>query len=250
MKQILKQLVRTAGPRLGRSKTARDIFYLIAQDFTPCVTASVGKYRYQVSTADRTVGREVFLTGGFDAPCIEEIFAVLGGLGFADFQGKLFLDIGANIGTTSVPVVMERGFSSGVAIEPEPTNFALLRSNVAANGMEERIRCINLALSDRAGHAEMELCPVNMGDHRLRSHDGTAGDGIYQEMSRATVRVPTATFDSLAKNKSIPLDKLGLVWIDTQGHEGHVLQGARTSSAPVFPSSWNTGPTLWSAQGG
>lgn len=241
MKQMIKRLVRTVGPRLARNRRARDLFFLIAEDFTPSLTANVGKYRYQVSTSDRTVGREVFLTGGFDAGCIEHIFRFIRQLGWNDFRGKIFLDIGANIGTTSIPVVADYGFAGGIAIEPEPTNFELLRDSVVANRMENRIRCVNVALSDSVGRAEMELCPVNRGDHRLRPSNGAAGDGIYHENNREVVTVGTSTFDALVVDGTIPLELLGVAWIDTQGHEGHVLRGARKlveSNVPVVVEYW------------
>lgn len=241
MKKMLKQLVKTVGPRLARNRHARDLFFLIAEDFTPSLTANVGKYRYHVSTSDRTVGREVFLTGGFDTGCIEHIFQFIRQLGWSDFHQKLFLDIGANIGTTSIPVVMDCGFAGGIAIEPEPANFELLRDSVIVNHMESRIRCVNVALSDSVGRGEMELCPVNRGDHRLRTPNGVVGDGIYHETSREVVPVETTTFDALVADGTIPLDSLGVVWIDTQGHEGHVLRGARKlleSEVPVVVEYW------------
>ena len=241
MNKLLKQLAGWAGPRLAGSRTARDLFFLAAQDFTPSLTANVGKYRYHVSTRDRTIGREVFLTGGFDAACIEHIFALLARLGFQNFQGKYFLDIGANIGTTSIPVVSERGFAGGFAVEPEPANFRLLRENIAANGLGETIQCIHAALSDCIGEAEMELCPVNLGDHRLRPRDPTMQDGIYREQQRALVTVPTTTFDALVASGTLQLKALGTVWIDTQGHEGQILKGAQTllrSDVPVVAEFW------------
>lgn len=241
MKTLLKQIMQSLGPRLARNRTARDLFYFLARDFTPALATDAGRYRYMVNPADRTVGREVFLTGGFDDRCIEQIFAWLARVGYRDFRGSYFLDIGANIGTTSIPVVSEQGFEGGIAIEPEPGNFSLLRANVAANGLEERVHCLNMALSDEIGEAEMELCPVNLGDHRLRSRDGMANNGIYHEQCRKTVTVETSTFDSLVKKGSISLSKLGVVWMDTQGHEGYVLKGAHTllqSSVPVVTEFW------------
>lgn len=241
MKRLLKKIVNTVSPRLAQNAMARDLFFFVARDFTPSLTASMGKYRYQVSTADRTVGREVFLTGGFDSGCIEHIFEILRQLGVKDFHRKLFIDIGANIGTTSIPVVAERGFCGGIAIEPEPANFALLTGSIAINGLQERVRCVNVALSDSVGEGEMELCPVNMGDHRLRSPSGVANDGIYHERSRDLVTVKTMTFDALVADGTIPIDNLGVVWIDTQGHEGHVLQGAQRlfeTDVPVVVEFW------------
>lgn len=241
MKRLLKSVMRSLGPRLAQSRACRDLFYFAARDFTSALGTTTGRYHYFVNPADRTVGREVYLNGGFDDGCIEQTFAWLAQMGFANFRGKCFLDIGANIGTTTVPVVSERGFTSGVAIEPEPGNFRLLQANVAANGLENRIRCVHLALSDKPGTAEMELCPVNLGDHRLRSKTSPHEDGIYHEASRETVTVQTAVFDTLVTDGTIPLAKVGVVWMDTQGFEGHILQGAKSlllSNIPFVTEFW------------
>ena len=241
MRKLAKHLLRSTSQWLGQQPAARNLFFYVARDFTPTLVGGVGAYRYHVSTSDRTVAREVFLTGGFDNACIKHIFDVLAEVGFSDFKGKLFLDIGANIGTTSVPVVVERGFAGGIAIEPEPANFALLSRNVAENDLENKIRCIRAALSDEVGRAEMELCPVNLGDHRLRPHNGIFQDGIYHESGRKTVTVATMTFDALVVSGTLSPSSLGVVWIDTQGHEGHVLKGASKlveSQVPVVVEFW------------
>ncbi|MDD5350539.1 MAG: hypothetical protein PHQ12_10045 [Chthoniobacteraceae bacterium] len=208
LKQPLQRLLNTAGPRLARSPAARDLFFHLARYFTPSLMAVAGSYRYHVSTAEGTDGRELFLHGGLAAGDIGRIFSLLAQLGFRDFHGKYFLEIGANIGTTLIPILHERGFSGAVAIEADPSAFRLLRANVAANAMADRIHCVNAALSNR---------PDESG--RL-----PAGD------------IPTATFDTLAARGVIPLASLGAVWIGTQARAGHVLEGAQSllgSGAPV-----------------
>jgi FkbM family methyltransferase len=138
-------------------------------------------------------------------------------------------------------VVVDHGFRGGIAIEPEPVNFGLLRQSIALNGLQNRLCCLNVALSNTVGQSEMELCPVNLGDHRLRLRNEVAADGIYHELSRDVVTVQTTTFDSLVADGSISLDALGVVWIDTQGHEAYVLQGAQKlfeTDVPVVVEFW------------
>lgn len=48
--------------------------------------------------------------------------------------------------------------------------------------------------------------------------------------------VDCVTLDSLVERGEIPVASVGMVWIDAQGHEGYVLEGARTvidSGVPV-----------------
>src|SRR5262245_2250230 len=42
--------------------------------------------------------------------------------------GGLLVDVGANIGTTTIPAVTTCGFEAAVAIEPDPDNARLLRA--------------------------------------------------------------------------------------------------------------------------
>ena len=52
---------------------------------------------------------------------------------------------------------------------------------------------------------------------------------------RFTVKVPARTFDDEVAAGRIPLDELGLVWLDVQGHEGEVLAGAEGLLASRVP---------------
>ncbi|MEJ7784689.1 MAG: FkbM family methyltransferase [Solirubrobacteraceae bacterium] len=62
-----------------------------------------------------------------------------------------------------------------------------------------------------------------------------AGAPAFSTSSDATVQVPSRRLDSLIEADSVDLDEIGLVWIDVQGHEGHVLAGASTLLAAQLP---------------
>ncbi len=224
-------------PRVAGKPAVRDLFFLVAREFTPSVVSNVGGIRYHVSTADRTVGREVFLTGGYDAPCLARIFRVLSALGHRDFSGKTFVDIGANIGTSTLPAVVRHGFARAVAIEPDGTNHDLLVQSIVANELEQRIRTFQVALSDQEGEVLLERSPVNHGDHRVRRQAGAPAPVslTHDDEARHVVAVPATTFDALVQEGLIPLNETGLVWMDAEGHEGHVFQGARTLLASEVP---------------
>ena len=54
-------------------------------------------------------------------------------------RGRSFVDVGANIGTTTIPALLSHGFETAVAIEPEPENVRVLRMNVLLNDLEDRV---------------------------------------------------------------------------------------------------------------
>lgn len=219
-------------PRLAARPAMREFFFLVAREFTPSLVADIGPIRYHVSTADRTVGREVFLTGGYDDSALARVLRILRGCGGGAFDAKTFVDVGANIGTSTLPAVLQHGFARAVAIEPDETNHTLLAESVLINGLEQCVRTVRIALSNEEKEVFLERCPVNHGDHRVRSGDPNP---MAASGTREVIRVPATTFDALVRQGLIVLEEVGLVWIDTEGHEGHVLRGARSLVASDVP---------------
>ncbi len=235
-KQLLKRGVQTLlNPRLAARPAVREFFFLVAREFTPSLVADIGPIRYHVSTADRTVGREVFLTGGYDDSALARVLRILRGFGGEALGAKTFVDIGANIGTSTLPAVLRHGFARAVAIEPDETNHTLLAESVVANGLGPRVQTVRTALSNEEKEVFLERCPVNHGDHRVRSGNSTAAVVEAGSSTREAVLVPATTFDALVHRGLIPLEEVGLVWIDTEGHEGHVFRGARSLVASDVP---------------
>ena len=158
--------------------------------------------------------------------------------------GKTLVDVGANIGTTTVGALSALGMSRAVCLEPLPLNLRLLRHNLLANDLTERVRVLDVALSDRPGSVEFEIHPGNPSDARVRVPGAGPGTDRYGESGWEAVTVRTATFDGLAGEGEIPLEDLGLVWIDAQGHEGHILDGASSllsEPVPVVVEFWPYG---------
>jgi len=155
----------------------------------------------------------------------------------------LAIDAGANIGMICIGLLRMGYFRQAIAVEPDPGNFDLLTHNIAQNGMAGRIRPIACALSDRSGTVEMELSPLNFGDHRVRAASSTPD--LMDEQGRATVRVPARTLDEIVRDLN-PSERgrIGLLWVDVQGHDGKLLRGARETLAlgvPIVNELWPYG---------
>lgn len=144
---------------------------------------------------------------------------------FAQGRGTL-IDIGANIGLTSIPIARERRIVC-YAFEPEARNFLYLRQNILANAVESLVNCFNLALYSKEGVLQFELAMGNLGDHRVEGAATTgevaSGPDRRQE-KRRSVEVNATTLDAFFRGKS--LDSPIVVKCDTQGSEVHVLRGA------------------------
>lgn len=122
------------------------------------------------------------------------------------------LDIGANVGLTSVTRAVLGDADVVYAAEPAPDNFACLVRAVVDNGLRGVVLPDHVAISDHDGTATLRLSG-SIGGHALIA--GAAG-----------IDVPTMRLDTWVGKLRIDVDAVRYVKIDTQGHEAHVLAGA------------------------
>ena len=239
---LLRRALR--GRPAERSAAARDLAFRLARNFTSNLAIDVDGVRFHLDTEGREVSRIVFIFGLYDRPVMEAAFAALAHNGGpADFEGRLFLDMGANIGTATLTAVAHFGAGGGYAIEPDPANFRTLSVNLAANHHSDRVTAFRLALSDRAGRVEFARSELNFGDHRVRVAEGAGSDDLG-ESGREVIEVEGITLDELVSSGEVDLSEVGLAWIDVQGHEAHLLEGANkllSSPVPVVVEYWPYG---------
>jgi FkbM family methyltransferase len=172
---------------------------------------------------DAVIGRMLRERGSFEEGLVVDVVRFL--RKSHGFMPRFFVDIGANIGSHLLRGLRDGTFPSGVGVEMDQDNFRLLTCNVALNDCQDRTRLFNFAVSDTAGPAVMEVSGDNLGDHRMRSATGRTADA-YGEAGRETRDITATTIDLLEADCGTTFDDTALIWIDTQGHEGHVLDGA------------------------
>lgn len=173
-----------------------------------------------VYEGDSVIGASLVGAGSFQEEKIAQVTSFLNTR--HAFSPKIFVDVGANIGTHTVYALKKLGIQSAICFEPEPDNFELLLLNTARNNLSDRVELNRVALSDRTGDYEMELSNTNYGDHRIKASATHLSFG--EENERRCVSVPFITLDDYAaKNDADWHD--ALLWMDTQGHEGHVFSG-------------------------
>ncbi len=200
---------------------------------------------YIVSTRERRgVSCGTFVSGGFEGETLRRMLAVLAHRGITTLRGMTVLEVGANIGTETVSLLHRYGVERVIAFEPDADNARLLRANLALNGLHDRAEVHELALSDVDAALTLERSDENCGDHRIRVTDPLVSEDLYDESSRSTVQVAARRLDSLAQSGELDLEAVDLVWMDAQGHEGHVLAGAEALIAvgvPVLTEYWPYG---------
>jgi len=131
--------------------------------------------------------------------------------------GRAMIDIGANVGTTSIPRALLGDFAYVYAIEPDPANYACLVRNIVSNGVRGLVLPDRVAIGDTVG--EMTLRSMQSGTHHLVTR---ASD--ISEAERVTV--PCLTLDAWVDRMGINLSDVAFVKSDTQGWDAHVLAGA------------------------
>lgn len=226
-----------------RHARLRELFFHAARHFTPALATTTDYGVMYIPTRDIYVAAELFVRGSTDADAIGEAMDVLEAHAKRPGTG-LLVEIGANIGSTTVPALKRYEFGSVVAIEPLPTNVELLRQNLFANGVADRATVLPIGLSREDGSMSLQVSPDNSGDNRLVNDRSVAAAGVYAEDQRDTVEVTVRSWDSLVADGTIVIDDVDLVWIDVQGHEGHVLSGASTlleRRLPVVMEFWPYG---------
>ena len=131
--------------------------------------------------------------------------------------GRFMIDIGANVGTTSIPRVLLGDFNAVYAIEPDPANYACLVRNIVVNGVRGLVLADRVAIGDTNG--EMTLRTLTSGTHHLVTR---ASKVPHDER----VTVPCVTLDTWVERMGLDLSEVAFIKSDTQGWDARVLTGA------------------------
>ena len=117
--------------------------------WSPVIAIDTKGLRLFVHTRDDGVARQIVLHGPHEADTIGAAIETLELLGCSPFarQGQMFLDIGANIGTSIIQAICHHGAAGGTAFEPHPGNITLLRHNLLANHVADRVSVVQCARS-------------------------------------------------------------------------------------------------------
>jgi FkbM family methyltransferase len=133
-------------------------------------------------------------------------------------HGLALIDVGANIGTTSIAAVRQHGFARSVAFEPDPECARLLRVNAELNGISGQVEVIAAAVS-----ADARSSLFVRGDRNGAFDDGGGSLWDRGPLLEEAIAVPTTTLSEEMRRLRIEPGDVGLLWVDVQGHESQVL---------------------------
>jgi FkbM family methyltransferase len=129
--------------------------------------------------------------------------------------GTAMIDVGANVGTTSITRVILGDFQYVYAAEPDPDNYACLVENVTANHLRGLVLPDRVAVGACDGTATLRRLP-KIGVHHLVQGPAAPSD----------ISVRSVTLDSWVARLGIDPYAVSFVKVDTQGWEADVLRGA------------------------
>jgi FkbM family methyltransferase len=137
----------------------------------------------------------------------------------------LFLDVGANDGLYSVLAGITTASTRIVAFEPYPPVLKVLKSNLEANGLSDRVDIRPIALSDSKGSAALYM--PDQGHGLLETSCSLEADFKPRHQM---IEVEKDRLDNIELPGAISLIKA-----DIEGHELAFLEGSRKTIARDRP---------------
>lgn len=138
-------------------------------------------------------------------------------------RSKVSIDIGASIGSYTVHLLNHS--RKCYAFEPRPDAAAYLARRLTARA-DPRLQVESVALSDRAGEAQLRIVVAAAGRSSLERENRVEQLGAVEVLT-----VPTRRLDDYDA-----IEPVGCIKIDVEGHEDAVLRGARRLLARDHPS--------------
>lgn len=161
----------------------------------------LGKYR--AGNPNHVIQKRLTRGIPWDAPLVSFMMELCRPLTSAD----AVIDVGANIGTISVPIGINSDAYS-IAVEPDEINYRDLLENISLN-KECKLRPVNVACGSARGRGRM-------------FHPDSLNPGQAKMVVDSTGDVQIATLDSLCSGHTLALIKL-----DVEGGEESVIAGGR-----------------------
>jgi FkbM family methyltransferase len=154
---------------------------------------------------------------------------------------RTVLEVGANIGTQTIYFLKSGVVDRVVSLEPDPKNVRTLETNLHLNRLTDRVVLLPVAAGAAPDVLTLQREWGNSGAATLRSEK-------LSERMTEEVQVPVVTLDSLADDGTLDYGDIGLLWIDAEGYEEEIFQGAPALLARKIPLAFEFSPVFYSAE--
>ena len=168
--------------------------------------------------------KKLFIDEEFDE---KTLFKAIKILKLIKNKKRTFINIGGHLGSICIPAIKSKYFSNALVFEPVKKNFKILMSNILINDLDDVIKLVNIALSNRKTKLIIKKF-TNSGDYR-----------IVKEKNKKNQIVNSDILDKYTKkfNKNN-----SVIYMDVQGHEPKVFMGAKKTLAKNIPMVFEFSP--------
>lgn len=237
LESILKKIIlffkKTKNQNLSRSalsaiyRTTKNERYLLKNNANEVL----------IVHTNELISEKIFIDGSFEFLAFERTIEIIKKFN----KLNTLVDIGANIGTTSIPALTKGFFKNAIVIEPEIKNFRILMSNIYLNNLEKRITAHNLALTDKENSLlYLEIFKEgNNGKHKVSKENLINKKFDSENIQKAKGN----TLDKIAPNIT---REDSLIWMDAEGYEGIILKGANSTIVKKIPLVVEFDPVMMS----
>ncbi len=135
--------------------------------------------------------------------------------------GDVVVDVGAHIGKYTLPAA--KVASRVIAIEPDPSNFSVLRANILLNRLTN-VSALNNAISSSPGKRRLFLAGEDNTGTSTLEPDWAPSRG---HRPQAWVEVECLTMDHVID--SLDIESIDWLKVDVEHHEVAALGGARSA---------------------
>ena len=130
-------------------------------------------------------------------------------------EGMTVIDLGANIGYTTLSMCKNVGISGRVyAIEPDPHNIDILTKNIEHNGYNDNCKIVQAAIDNKDGNLEFWI-----------AHAPNLNSVQKTKNSIRKIDVPALSLPSFIE-KEMSGEYPNFIKMDIEGHEVKVFEGA------------------------
>lgn len=191
------------------------------------------------------IGRQIYETGAFQRSEIENVAKIASN---EDSDRSVMLEIGANIGTTTVYAAKTGLFDKIIAIEADPKNFDLLVANIRVNGLTDTVIPICCGASDKSGSMMLQRNTLHSGMSSIEPVEGV----FHTDATGSSEEIPVRKADDILAELGISPEDIALIWMDVEGHEPKALAGMEkilSTTPPLYfeftPARYSENEVLW-----
>ena len=172
-----------------------------------CAEIAIGDFRYQIASDDEYLSA----LGTEFEPQTTALFGTL------VKPRAVVLDIGANIGCTSI--LFSQRARRVLSFEPSPTTFHYLERNIRNAGIRN-VELHNVALGSEPGSSSLTFAPSNRAG-------GFVSDKTTASAGHVTESITIRRLDDVVESRNV--DAADFIKIDVEGFEQSVLTGGRNA---------------------